>query len=73
MVEADKSDEKTMGTYSIYKREFGKSYDCRFLVRRERDIGRLHARHQNALLIKVADQCQCFCNELGRSDIVFCK
>ena len=28
-------------------------------------------RHQNALLKKVADQGQCFCIELNRSDIVF--
>ena len=30
-------------------------------------------RHQNALSKKVDDQSQCFCIELNRSDIVFCK
>ena len=28
-------------------------------------------RHQNVLLKKVADQCQCFCTKLNGSDIFF--
>ena len=29
--------------------------------------------HQNALSKKVADHFESFCNELNRSDIVFCR